>query len=192
MFDLNQPTVVFHSRGNIELLSQNKVAVFASRNTPDSLTPALKDLFARLLNLPLSLAGGWQSPVEKQLLKLFNPNVKANLIQYFAREINDLKLAPWQTALLQEQKLLIISPETNSKRPTRGLVSKRDTLIFSHCKKVIFLYIEPGGRLQAYFDQLLQGGHAIFLFEHPLNERFISSDVVFLNEDNSETLLLNS
>ncbi len=190
MFDTNLPRLVFHSRGNIELLSQNKLAVFASRETPEELFKPALAFFAELLRLPISLAGGWQSALEKQLLALFNPHVTANLIQYFAREINHLKLESWQQALLKENKLLIISPETSQQRPNQGLVSKRDALIFSHCQKILFLYMQPGGRLQAYFDQLLQSGHQLYLFEHPANEKQLSSDVVFLNSDNLESLLV--
>ena len=190
MFDAHLPRLVFHSRGNIELLSQNKLAVFASRETPEELFEPALAFFSELLQLPISLAGGWQSNLEKQLLTLFNTQATANLIQYFAREINHLKLESWQQALLNENKLLIISPETSQQRPNQGLVSKRDNLIFSHCQKVLFFYIQPGGRLQAYFDQLLKSGSQLFLFEHPTNEKQLSSDVVFINTDNLEPLLI--
>ncbi len=190
MFDAHLPKLVFHSKGNIELLSQNKLAVFASRETPQELFEPALAFFSELLKLHISLAGGWQSNLEKQLLTLFNPRATANLIQYHAREINHLKLEGWQQALLNENKLLIISPETSQQRPNQGLVHKRDTLIFNHCQKVLFLYIHPGGRLQAYFDQLLKSRHQLFLFEHPANEKHLSSNVVFLNADNLEPLLI--
>lgn len=190
MLDPYLSRLVFHSRGNIELLSQNKLAVFASRETPEELFEPAQTFFRELLRLPISLAGGWQSALEKELLTLFSPQVTANLIQYFAREINHLKLEDWQQALLNENKLLIISPETNQKRPNKSLVSKRDALIFSHCQKVLFFYVQPDGRLQAYFDQLLKSKHQLFLFKHPANRRLLSSDVVYLNSDNLEPLLI--
>ncbi|APF20640.1 hypothetical protein Calab_1233 [Caldithrix abyssi DSM 13497] len=189
MIDSSQPLMVFHTRGNIELLSQTKVAVFASRESPAELSPAAIDLFNKLLHLPISLAGGWQSPLEKTLLKLFRPDVQANLIHYHARELNELSLTEQQSLLLGEQKLLMIAPETAGKRANQSLVRKRDALIFSHCQKVLFFYIHPQGRLEAYFNQLQQSGHSIYLFDHPLNERFVSSHVVLLNGENLETIL---
>ncbi len=190
MVDASSPLMVFHSRGNIELLSQTKLAIFTSRTTPEELFPSAISLFKKLVQLPICMAGGWQSKLEKMLLQFINTKTPANLIQYYAREINELSLSSLQQNLLTENKLLIIAPETTSKRPSKQLVAKRDALLFGHCKKILFFYIRPNGRLHAYFDQLQQSDHEIFLFEHPFNSSFYFSDTVLLNSDNFESLLI--
>ncbi len=184
-----QPLMVFHSRGNIELLSQDKLAIFASRSAPEEISNYAQTLFKKLLTLPLSLAGGWQSSLEKQLLLSFSPSATANLIHYFARELNQLTLDELHQKLLAEGKLLMIAPETTAQRPSQTLIRKRDELIFNHCRKILFLFIQPEGRLQRYLDQLEAGPHSLFVLQHPLNAPWFSSNVVPLSEDNLDVLL---
>ncbi len=180
--------LVFTSRGNIEILSQNKIALFASRQTPKQMYGDILNFFKQLINLPIGLASGWQSLIEKQLYKEMNPVQKANVIHYFAREISQLQLSIFQQHLLGNQKLLMIAPETTSKRPNKLLIKKRDQLIFAQNKKVCFLYIQPGAKLEDYFNELHHSGHSIYLLDHELNRTFISANVVLLNKDNLEIL----
>ncbi|NOX89996.1 MAG: hypothetical protein GXO77_13330 [Calditrichaeota bacterium] len=180
---------VFTSRGNIELLSQKKIALFASREVPREIYGSAVDFFNVLIDLPICIAGGWQSPLEKTLYKHIKPAQKANIIHYFAREINGVRLTQIQQHLLNEKKLLMIAPETTSLRPSQNLIKKRDELIFSQTKQICFLYIRPGGRLESYFNLLDQTSHSVYFLDHPLNRIFLTSNVVELNPENIELIL---
>lgn len=181
--------LIFTSRGNIELLSQNKTAVFVSRQIPDSMFEDIRIFFNALMQLPIGLAGGWQSPAEKRLYKTLSPSMTANVIHYFARDINQMALTPLQQSLLDEQKLLMVAPETNRNRANKALIKKRDELIFSQNKKICFLYIRQGGLLEEYFNRLHQSGYFIYLFDHKENEPFKTENVVLLHPDNLEMLI---
>jgi len=176
---------VFETRGNMEIFSQKKLALFASRQAPQQVWSAVEAVFKTLLELPLSLAGGWQAPLERHLLNL--PQVgagKANFIFYLARNLNEYESGGNIRRLLEADKLLFIAPETTQKRPSRRLIDRRDKLLFSQINRILFLYIHPGGRLEAYFNLLLQKKYHLYVLDHPANAAFQTEGVVGLNTDN--------
>jgi hypothetical protein len=187
---MDTPSIIFTTRGNIELLSQNKIALFASRKTPETMLPDIFDFFDQLRELPIGLSGGWHSPAEKRLFKRMDVAQTANVLHYFARELNSIKPTAFQEQLLTKKKLLMIAPETKSKRANKTLVRQRDLLLLSQNKKVCFLHISRGGRLENYFNQLLEMKHSVFILEHPLNEAFYCNDAVTLNTQNLDLLFV--
>jgi hypothetical protein len=184
----SQQPLVFNTRGNIELLSQNRLALFASQEFPEELRADLDEFFGCLLHLPLGLAGGWQSPLERQLYARFHASMQANVIHYFARDINQLVLTPLQSRLMEKGKLLMIAPDTGSPRVSKALVKKRDRLLFAQNRKICFLFIRPGGMLEQYFAELLQTGHAVYVFDHKVNEKFKMAGAIPLTMDDLEVL----
>lgn len=182
--------MIFTTRGNIALLSQNKVAVFVSRKTPETMEADIFDFFDKLRSLPIGLCGGWHSPFEKKLLQRMEVKQAANVLHYFAKDLNHVKLSPLQEQLLAMDKLLMIAPETHSRRANEKLVEKRDRLLLGQNKKICFLHIASGGRLERYFNRLLtEKGRSVFLLEHALNEGFYCENVSLLNSDNVKELL---
>jgi len=180
--------LTFETLGNVELLSQARIALFASRNTPVELYPAAEALFSKLTELPVSIAGGWQAPLEKHLLSQFPLSAKANIIHYLARNINNLHLNRFQENLLAVNKLLLVSPSLRPIRVTSSMVIKRDNLIHSQIKKILFLHIEQGGKLERQFNQLYGAGYHIYLLDHPSNQLFLIPDVIGMNADNTQML----
>lgn len=179
---------IFETLGNVELLSQNTAAVFTSKSTPREMYSAAYQLFDSLTHLSLALAGGWQAPLEKELLKKIS-SAKANIIHYLAKNINTIQPDAVQQRLIEENRLLLISPGINEARPSAKQINRRDELLFSQINKIIFIYITEGGRLQEYFDRFINSSYQVFLFDHPLNKNFFNNDVVLLNPDNCRILL---
>lgn len=187
---MNQSTV-FETLGNVELLSQQKIAIFASKSAPEEIYDRSSELFDNLLKLPLTLASGWQAPLEKILFGKIKSENQANFIHYLGRDINQFVPTEKQQFLLDQEKLLIIAPILKDKRASDPAIKKRDSLIFSQVKKVLFLYIETNGRLETYFRQLSQQSYQIYLFDHPINKAFFHDDIVLVNEDNVSTILIS-
>ncbi len=187
---MNSVKQVFETLGNIELLSQNRTAIFASKETPAELYGPVQKLFESLTQLPLALAGGWQAPLEKKLLRQISHGSNGcNIIHYLARNINNLKLNSRQSQLMNDNRLLLISPGIEDARPSRRQVNNRDELMFSQIDKVLFLFLSAGGRLEEYFNRMISLSYQVFLFDHPLNKEYFDSSVVLLNEDNIELLM---
>ena len=183
-------TNVFQTLGNVELLSQKKVAIFASKNHPDDLSLIVNMLTEKLFKLPIALASGWQSPAEKVVYKKFNDKCTANIIHYVARDINQFKATEKQQRLIDQNKLLVISPELRENRASASAVDKRDRLIFAQNKKILFLYIEPKGRLEKYFKELSQLNFQLYILDNPVNEYYFHDDIICINEDSVESLIL--
>lgn len=181
---------IFQTLGNVELLSQKKVAVFSSKNASEELNPIVNGILDKLFQLPLALAGGWQSPLEKSVYQKFNEKCTANIIHYIARDINQFQPSEIQQKLIYQNKLLIIAPELKENRASASAVDKRDRLIFSQNKKILFLYIEPKGRLEKYFKELSQLNFQLYILDHPTNKAYFHDDIIRLNEDSADSLLL--
>jgi hypothetical protein len=179
----------FESLGNIELLSQSTLSVFASKNTPQEIYPSAEDLFLSLCRLPLSLSSGWQAPLEKKLLNLTYPEMTANILYYSAKDLSKTGQDRKLKALNMFGKLLLISAESRSDRPTRNDVDKRDTLLFQQTEKVLFLYIESGGRLERYYNQFIEKNFPVYILDHELNRSFISPASIAVHPDTIDTIL---
>jgi len=62
-------------------------------------------------------------------------------------------------------------------------------LLFKQTDKVLFIYIESGGRLEKYYNQLVNNNFPVFILEHELNRSFIGQGSVALNAENIDVLL---
>ena len=181
--------LIFQSKGNIELLSQRKLAVFASKDTPREIYPDAEKCFAALRQLALCLAGGWQAPLERRLFEQADTGLAANYILYLAKDINAFRPTALQQHLLDENKLLVLSPEIKAKRASQSLVKQRDALLFSQIDSVLFLYIRPGGRLEGYLRELSARKSRLYILNHPLNRPYFGEDILPLDGDNAEEVL---
>ena len=178
----------FESKGNVELLSQKTLAIFSSKNTPQEIFNSAKKLFVSLCKMPLSLASGWQAPLEKHLLGLTSPVMAANIIYYSAKDINELNFIKLHE-LEQENKILYISAQSRKNRVSKEDIDKRDELMLSKVDAILFLYIEPKGRLEKYFDFLCLEDFSIFVLDHELNKAFVNAGAPSLNHENYKEML---
>ncbi|HGY57162.1 MAG TPA: hypothetical protein ENK44_15750 [Caldithrix abyssi] len=180
--------ITFQSTGNIELLSQRKMALFASKNTPSELYNDALSLFHALQDMPISLAGGWQAPLERHLFNRADPLKPANYLYYLAKDINGYRPSETERHLLEEKKLLVLSPEIKSKRPSQSFVKRRDDLLFSQIDSILFLYISPGGRLDTYLLQLSSRKNKLYILNHPLNQPYFGEDILAMDAENAGEL----
>lgn len=178
----------FESRGNVEILSQKILAVFSSINTPEEIYQPAEEIFKKLCDLPISLAGGWQAPLEKQLLDLTSSEMAANIIYYSAKNISRLRM-PELKGFEETNKILYISARSRKDRISKEDVDKRDELLFSQVGAVLFLFIAPKGRLEHYFDFLILQDFPVYMLEHKFNKAFINAGAISLNSENAKDLI---
>ena len=120
----------------------NRAAVLASKETPAEIYGPAQKLADSIIKLPFSAAGGWQSPLEKKLLaRISRVDSGCNIIHYLAKNINSLKLNDRQRQLLDDNRLLLISPGIQDNRPSRRQINFRDELMFSQTDKILFMFI---------------------------------------------------
>jgi len=186
-----QNNLVFETIGNVELLSQNKVAIFSSKDVSLEITSQATSLIKSISSLSIAIAGGWQAPLEKKVFSFYTKQKSPiNLIYYLAKNINLFKASVLQKNLIQRDRLLVIAPQFKEKRPTHKNISMRDELLFSQINKILFLSISPGGRLENYLSKLSSKKYQLYIMEHPENEAYYAEDIVALNQNNMEMLLV--
>lgn len=182
--------MIFETLGNVELLSQARLAIFASRQSSVSVSEEALKLVDRLLTLPIALAGGWQAPLERQIFRqLATASNSINCIYYLAKNINIFKPDKLQQHLLDSNRLLIIAPQTRASRPAKPFIKQRDNLLFEQNKRICFLSIRAGGRLAGYVEWLSAHKYSLFLLDHPDNSAFDGPDLVKICAANAEQLL---
>ncbi len=182
--------LVFETKGNVEILSQKKIAIFASRATPQEIFQPALSLFNRLTKEEIAIASGWQAPLEKYLFKKgVGLQIRANIIKYLPRDLNCYQPTYTEQVLLDENKLLFVAPETDIRRANKKWINQRDALLFSQIKRVLFLCIIPGGRLETYYNQLAHHDYQVFLLDHPALYFLNTSGAVRVTEQNISELL---
>lgn len=183
-----EKTVKFESKGNIELLSQRNVALFASVKTPKEIYYEAQLLVEKMVERNFCLAGGWQAPLEKEILNDQLKKGKANIIFYTAKDIKYIKMKEPLQPMLEKEKLLILSPESKKKRVSKADIDLRDMLILDQIKHILFLYIDPGGRLETYYNYLVHNKISFSVLDHDCNRRWLTSDCSHVNSETIETL----
>jgi len=185
-----QQPLIFETIGNVELLSQNKIALFASKTAPGVIEAEALKLIETLAGTSFCFASGWQAPLEKKLFhSITRQNWNTNIIYYLAKDINTFTPNAQQESLLQENRLLVIAPQFNQNRADLKQVNKRDELLFEQVKKILFLSITQGGRLEKYLLELSRKTYQLFILDNSLNQNFFADDITPLNVDNAELLL---
>lgn len=179
----------FYSCGNISLLEQSPMAVFCSREIPLSIYHTANEVFTEILKLPVAIAGGWQSAMEKRVLKNYKREGQANIIYFLAKGIEQFKLPAYLTLLMESEKLLIISPLLDKRRIEKRFVIMRDELILGFIKRFLFLYINPNGYLENIFNRCVSEDKTVYLLEHQANSRYFKEGVDPLSTRNLKEAL---
>ncbi|MEK7399098.1 MAG: hypothetical protein AAB116_19350 [Candidatus Poribacteria bacterium] len=182
----------FYYSGNIELLKRTPVAIFCSREIPLSIYHQANELFLKMFSLPLILAGGWQSAMEKRMLKnckIQNASACPQIIYFLAKGIKNFSLPDYLEKPYNEGNLLVISPYLKQKCISIKRVQVRDKLILRLIDRYLFLYINPGGQLEALYEKCLQKEKMVYLLKHHLNAERFRDNVKLIEEATAEGLI---
>ncbi|RMH96344.1 MAG: hypothetical protein D6681_12325 [Calditrichaeota bacterium] len=174
---------MYHFRvyGDSRLLTLPGVAVYASRQAPEAVMSAATAFFHHLMKLPIAIGGGWQSPLEKRLLQSWEEHDAAGIIFFLAKSYAAFTLTGRLKQAIGAGQLAVVEPAVSSERIQRQGVEIRDRLMEDLLSRHLFLYIHPGGRLQARCKHLLNAGKQVFLFNHPANAEFFHSGAILVD-----------
>lgn len=152
----NQAPPVLVALGNVELLALSKVALFCSIRCPGSAILAAQDAARRLRDEGVKVVSGFQSPVEKECLRILLRG-KQPIIICLARSMEKIRLpAAWRAAL-QAGRLLILSPfEKRPRRPDARSARRRNELVAALSDEVLIIHVERGGSIER-ISKLLDG-----------------------------------
>ncbi|GAB4379436.1 MAG: hypothetical protein Kow0042_28830 [Calditrichia bacterium] len=160
----------FQVRGHIQLLSQNPLGVFCSRRIPSEDQELITDFLKSLIRFPFTLAGTWQSPLEKKLFEFYSLRSPAQIIWYLSRGISSIPLSPDLKYALNTGKILLIAPNIEAGTPYKNPVIAHDQLILKHLPRLLFLSINQGGNLERIFHKSLQSRKQVYLLDSAHNK----------------------
>jgi len=181
----------FKIYGNNQLLSRPKIAIHASRETPARLSLPAQKLFKILLKLGLAIGGGWHSPLEKQLLELYQPAAQTDLLIFIAKKFANYRLPIHLKWAYDREKIAIVEPAIEQVRISRITVGLRDRLIDDLIDRHLFLYIHPDGKLAKRFQKMRERQKIIYVMDHPENREFIVPGVRLIDNETASDILAN-
>ena len=119
----------FKSKGNLRLLEEPLTALFCSARCPGDLILLTYDLARYLRDAGVPVIGGFQTPMEKECLRLLLRGTQPVVICP-ARSIENMRIpADWRPAL-EEGRLLVLSPfPPHQRRPTAKAAEQRNDLV---------------------------------------------------------------
>lgn len=180
----------YYLNGEESLLEKNPIAVFCSREIPLSIYHIANETFKEMIEQPITIAGGWQSVMEKRVLKNYHKGCQANLIYFLAKGINNFRIPKHLDPLFKKGKLLIISPFLDKPdRANKKTVLKRDLLIMNLVERFFFLYIKKGGYLERIFQECLNNGKVTYLLKHQANRDYLIEGGLAISKDNVKELI---
>lgn len=163
-----------HALGNRDLLASPKLALFCSRRCPGKLVLRTYDLVIALRSAPLTLVGGFHSPMEQECLRLILRG-PGRAILCLARGLDGMRLKPdWREPLAQG-RLLILSPFPGHQRRVTGERARRRNAFVANLADTLFVaHAAPGGETEHLALSALAAGKAVLTFDAPENAHLVT------------------
>jgi predicted Rossmann fold nucleotide-binding protein DprA/Smf involved in DNA uptake len=134
--------------GNPLLLDQTLLGIFSSMKCPARLILAAHDYAKELSSLGKTVIGGFQSPVEKEMLEVLIRG-KSAIVICPARSLIGMRIpAKWLKKIEASQLLILSSFPNYIKRPTKETILKRNQFIVHLSSELIIVHAEPGGKVE--------------------------------------------
>jgi len=137
----------YSTLGNIEILKREKVAFMSSRKVPPTAVMLSLDWAAKVRDAGICVIGGFQSALEKDVLRVLLKEGKQSVVMVLARKL-------WRVVPMEYReyvgagRLLIVSPVSqNVNRVSEESALARNRFILQNCTSAIFASIDPGGSL---------------------------------------------
>ena len=138
------------SKGNLSLLEEPLTALFCSLRCPGDLILKTYDLARAMREARVPVVGGFQTPMEKECLRLLLRGSQP-VVVCPARGIDNMRIPRDWCTPLAEDRLLVLSPFTaTARRPTAELSVQRNNLVASLASQVFIAHAAPGSKTEAF------------------------------------------
>ena len=159
----------YNFKGNRELLDTSLLGVFCSQKIDLASYYEMGDFIETLSDLPLVYAGGWQSNIEKKVLRTFSKN---RIVYFLAKSINCYKPSSLIQKMLDNQNALVVSNIPSTNRVDKQTVKQRDGFILSVVNKFLILSMSENGHVENFVIDALQLLKTVYLFDHFTNSKW--------------------
>ena len=161
------------SKGNLSLLDEPLTALFCSNRCPGDLILKTYDLARALRDAGVPVIGGFQTPMERECLRLLLRGSQP-VVVCPARGIDNMRIPrEWRPAL-DEDRLLVLSPfPATVRRPTAELAAQRNNLVADLAQRVFIAHAAPGSKTEAFARKLAESGKPLLTLDSPANANLV-------------------
>ena len=185
--------------GDPALLHRKPVALFCSVQCPGDLILKSYDLARALRTHPLTLIGGFQSPIEKEFLELLlrqpvtQPGRAAPLspstIICPARGLAKTRIPrPWRDPLAAGRLLLLSTFPDSIRRTTAAAAAQRNACVAALAHRILILHAAQGSKTEAFCQQALAAAKPVYTLPSPHNAHLIALGVQPIPPDDPSAL----
>ena len=159
--------------GNLRLLDEPLTALFCSNRCPGDLILKTYDLARALRDADIPVIGGFQTPMEKECLRLLLRGEQP-VVVCPARGIDNMRIPrEWRPAL-DDGRLLVLSPfPATARRPTARLAAQRNDLVASLASRIFIAHAAPGSKTEAFARRLADAGKPLLALDSPANGNLV-------------------
>ena len=155
--------------GNLRLLEERLTAFFCSRRCPGDLILKTYDLARTMREAGVPVIGGFQTPMEKECLRLLLRGSQP-VVVCPARGIDNMRVPRnWRVAL-DEDRLLVMSPfPPTRRRPTVQLAAQRNSFVANLAAQVFIAHAAPGSKTEDFARKIAASGKLLLTLDSPSN-----------------------
>ncbi len=153
--------------GDSSLLEDQSVALLTSVQVPPDLVLPILDLAVELGSRGVTIAGGFQTPLERAVFDLL---LKRNqrIIVVLARTLRRFRVPTGWGRRIEDGRLLLVSA-TDERRITRETAEERNHLLTTIGDLLLVVHATPGGRAWRATSAAIIRGMPVTCLAHPAN-----------------------
>ena len=169
--------------GDTTVLSSPLTGLFCSRRCPGDLILKTYDYARDLRGAGVAAIGGFQTPMEKECLRLLLRG-RQPVVICPARGIEHMRIPrDWRPGL-EEGRLLILSPfPATARRPTAKLAAQRNDLVAALSERVFIAHAAPGGQTEAFAQKVAASGKPLLTLDSPANANLFALGAQVIQEE---------
>ncbi|MGO8674150.1 MAG: hypothetical protein ACLQVD_22655 [Capsulimonadaceae bacterium] len=174
--------------GNFDLMQRRRVGVACSIACPGDVILKALDLASVMRNADASFAGGFHSPMEREVLDILLRGT-CGVILCPARQIDGMRIPAELRAPLDAGRLMILSPfSEGQRRMTATIADTRNRFVASISDVVLVMHGSAGGGTEALVTELLAQGKILYTVDSPHNQALVNLGVRVVREGGREIM----
>jgi predicted Rossmann fold nucleotide-binding protein DprA/Smf involved in DNA uptake len=160
--------------GNVELLNQELLGLFVSRQCPASLILQSHEWAQQAKAKKLAVVAGFQSPVEQEILRVLLKG-GGNIVICPARSLETFRVSKELKAALEAKRVVLVSPFASSqKRVDKELALRRNKFVAELATTLLIIYAAPGSTTEALAVSFISK-KPVFTLDAPENKGLLEA-----------------
>lgn len=155
--------------GDRSKLSLPLMGIFGSIRTPPGMVLRALDLARALRDRRVPVAGGFQTPLERDMLRMLIRGSQPIVIGV-DRRVEGMRIPrPWQPAHDRGQLLVVGSGANRWRRATVSSATHRNRILAAIATRILIVHARAGSRTFRLAAQALEWGKQVYCIDHPAN-----------------------